>query len=342
MKMDLSASVLPNMKAHPQRSLVVSVILLIATAASAQNFAIDWYLIGSGGTSTGGGYSLTGSAGLPEAGTTSGGAYSIEAGVWDIQGQVAVPEIIFDNTSGSVNGGVGVTADTWLASKFCLGAQGYVLDSLSLLLNSQDYSGAAGPPCAVQLRIYSNDPVTGKPYADTGVTMNLSGFTNPITLLGGQQLVKWIPATPLKLSAGSCYWAVLSAENNKRLGQIASFSQPTGPAATLGQTRSIDAGATWQAPDNSSNFKMVIQATPSATPVGLNAIAGSRAGADLLLSFVSVAGQTYTIQKSSDLWSGIWETLPGAPTTGVGGPVAVAVSNAFIQPQQYYRVKVAP
>jgi hypothetical protein len=62
---------------------------------------------------------------------------------------------IFDNTTGSVNGGFGATETTWLAGKICVGSQGYTLDSLSLLLNSQDFSGAAGPPSTVRLQIYS-------------------------------------------------------------------------------------------------------------------------------------------------------------------------------------------
>ena len=145
----------------------------------------------------------------------------------------ASPVTIFDNTSGSVNGGLGVTATTWLASKFCLGSQPYGLESVSLLLNNQDSSGGAGPPCTVQLHIYSNNPANGKPAADTGLIMNLSGLTNPITLLNGQQLVKWTPATPFSLLADTCYWAVLSAEDGKRMGQISSFTPPTGAAADL-------------------------------------------------------------------------------------------------------------
>jgi hypothetical protein len=51
--------------------------------ASAQSFAIDWYTIdGGGGTSTGGGYTLAGSVGQPDAGTMSGGGFSLDGGFW--------------------------------------------------------------------------------------------------------------------------------------------------------------------------------------------------------------------------------------------------------------------
>ena len=41
---------------------------------------------------------------------------------------------------------------------------------------------------------------------------------------------------------------------------------PTGVAATLGESRSADAGATWSAGDAGSNFPMTIRGTPSPVP----------------------------------------------------------------------------
>ncbi len=172
-----------------------------------------------------------------------------------------VPITLFDNTGGIENGLFGVTATTWLASKFGLASQSYQLDSVSLLLNSLDALGAVGPPCAVELQIYAHDPVTGRPSANTGLVMTLSGRTNPITLLGGRELVTWIPATPFTLEANTGYWAVLSAENGKRIGPIASFTQPTGAAGIFGVTSSGNAGATWQ-PPQSGNVKMLVLGFP--------------------------------------------------------------------------------
>ncbi len=316
-------------------------IELGATSSRGQSYSIDWHAIDNGGgTSTGGGYSMSGTIGQPVAGTMIGGGYTLGGGFWRPGDAVAIPVTIFDNTSGSVNGGVGVTADTWLASKFCLGPQSYQLDSISLLLNSQDFSGAAGPPCAVRLQIYSHNPVSGKPAADTGVIMSLSGLTNPITLQGGQQLVKWTPATPFSLLANTCYWAVLSAENGKRMGQIASFTLPTGDAGTLGQTRSTDAGTTWLAPSTGDNFKMLIQGMAASPPLVISAVRFS--GNELRFSFPTSTGRSYVIESQTGLAAGVWTEVPGTLQTSAGDPFEVNLPILPAQPQQFFRVKQLP
>ncbi len=64
---------------------VVSVYLLVAAAASAQNYSIDWYKVsGGGGTSTGGVYAISGTIGQPDAGVMSGGNYALQGGFWSI------------------------------------------------------------------------------------------------------------------------------------------------------------------------------------------------------------------------------------------------------------------
>lgn len=170
---------------------------------------------------------------------------------------------IFDNTNGSDNGGFGVTATTWIAGRFCLGSQAYELDSLSMLLSNGSSTGQLEGSSMVRLQIYSNDPVSGKPSTSAGVIMNLSGLTNPITI--STRMVKWTPATPFRLSANACYWAVLSRDEGGAIGPIASFTMPTGDAGALGVIRSVDGGATWQTPDTASNLKMLIEGTPVPT-----------------------------------------------------------------------------
>jgi len=64
---------------------VFAAFLGLSAQASAQSFSIDWYTIdGGGGTSAGGGYSLTGSIGQPDAGTMSGGGFSLDGGFWAV------------------------------------------------------------------------------------------------------------------------------------------------------------------------------------------------------------------------------------------------------------------
>jgi hypothetical protein len=62
-------------------------LCLAAMRASAQNdtYAIDWFTIdGGGGISTGGGYSVSGTIGQPDAGLLTGGAFSLQGGFWGV------------------------------------------------------------------------------------------------------------------------------------------------------------------------------------------------------------------------------------------------------------------
>lgn len=65
---------------------------LIAAAASAQDYSIDWYKVaGGGGTSTGGTYTVSGTIGQPDAGVMSGGNYSLVGGFWAIISAIQTP-----------------------------------------------------------------------------------------------------------------------------------------------------------------------------------------------------------------------------------------------------------
>jgi hypothetical protein len=54
------------------------------SAAPSAGYSLTWYTVdGGGGTSSsGGGYSLTGTAGQPDAGTLTGPAYTLAGGFW--------------------------------------------------------------------------------------------------------------------------------------------------------------------------------------------------------------------------------------------------------------------
>ena len=64
--------------------LAVAVFGYASQANAGQTYAIDWYLIGSGGTaaSTQGEYVLRGSIAQPVVGSSTGGGYSLDAGFW--------------------------------------------------------------------------------------------------------------------------------------------------------------------------------------------------------------------------------------------------------------------
>jgi hypothetical protein len=61
----------------------ITLPLVLSTPAQAQSYAITWWTVdGGGGTSTGGGYTLMGTIGQPDAGVMTGGGYSLTGGFW--------------------------------------------------------------------------------------------------------------------------------------------------------------------------------------------------------------------------------------------------------------------
>ena len=80
------------MKTLAQKFFGLAGAILLATAASAQNYSIDWFTIaGGGGTSTGGVYSVTGTLGQPDAGgPMTNGPYSVTGGFWALPTAIQV------------------------------------------------------------------------------------------------------------------------------------------------------------------------------------------------------------------------------------------------------------
>jgi hypothetical protein len=73
---------------------LVLLAVMAGGVAQAQNYAADWFTIdGGGGASAGGGYSVTGTIGQPDAGTMSGGRFSVEGGFWGGVEPFAVPQL---------------------------------------------------------------------------------------------------------------------------------------------------------------------------------------------------------------------------------------------------------
>ena len=64
-------------------------------------------------------------------------------------------------------------------------------------------------------------------------------------------------------------------------------------------------------------------------------------GNDLRLKFPSVLDRSYELQSRTNLDSGSWNPLTGS-TPGNGGVAQTTVSNAFNQPQQFYRIHQLP
>jgi hypothetical protein len=75
---------------QPFNKFLLGLAGLVGLATSAQTqYTIDWFTIDSGGgTSSGGGFEVSGTIGQPDAGTLSGGGFVLEGGFW--AGAVAV------------------------------------------------------------------------------------------------------------------------------------------------------------------------------------------------------------------------------------------------------------
>lgn len=329
-----------------KESLFTLAASVLATAALAQSYTIDWHTIdGGGGTSTSGGYSLSGTIGQPDAGQMSGGGYSLAGGFWSLadEATTSAPIVLFDNLNGSFNGQQAASTMTWLAGRFCLGSQVYTLDSVTLLLNSGDISGRPHES-TVRLRIFSSDPMTGRPSTDIGPTLNLSGTTNPITLAAGNVSTpfKWVPATSFTLQADECYWAVLSVESGSIAYQHVTFATPTGPAGILGRSYSPNAGVSWVPADITSNYRMLVMGTAATPPPALAVTSVSVKGSDLRFSFATTAGRAYAIESRVGLASGAWEEVPGTRQTSAGAAFEMRLPIHESQPLQFFRVKQFP
>ena len=69
-----------------RRILLLALILLAATpiALAQTGLVLDWWTIDAGGgTSTGGGFTLTGTSGQPDAGALAGGGFTLTGGFWN-------------------------------------------------------------------------------------------------------------------------------------------------------------------------------------------------------------------------------------------------------------------
>ncbi len=86
--------------ARPLRFVAACCLLLAASTVLAQSgggFDLTWSTVDSGGYtfSTGGGYSLGGTAGQPDAGVMEGGVYTLAGGFWPGGAQVTLEQRLY-------------------------------------------------------------------------------------------------------------------------------------------------------------------------------------------------------------------------------------------------------
>ena len=137
-----------------RRLAALMVFMVAASSAHTQSYSIDWFTIdGGGGASVGGGYSIRGTIGQPDAGgPMTGGAFAVTGGFWVLP--IGVPMLEMP-TLMIVPFGPGQARILWMPN-----TPGYVLQQSSSLspANWMDApSGAANPvtvPATLPVKFY--------------------------------------------------------------------------------------------------------------------------------------------------------------------------------------------
>jgi uncharacterized repeat protein (TIGR03803 family) len=84
-----------------------------------------------------------------------------------------------------------------------------------------------------------------------------------------------------------------------------------------------------------------LDASLSSTANRVNGV--SVAGTNVVITVASVAGETYQLQYTAALASGIWSNVPGAAVTNsIGGPLTVTNFGGAESPGRYYRWVITP
>jgi len=117
--------------AYSKQGATVCALLVFAFCVppfALAQFALDWWTIdGGGGTSTGGGYVVTGTLGQPDAGSVlSGGDFTLTGGFWSVIAAVqtpGAPDLIVVRTA----------TNTVVVSWPLAGAEGWVLQATNAL-----------------------------------------------------------------------------------------------------------------------------------------------------------------------------------------------------------------
>jgi hypothetical protein len=82
-------------------ALGIGLIAALSESASAQHYSSDWSTLdGGGGTSTGGGYTLNGTIGQPDAGASSGGLFTLHSGFWVFDPVTGLPRLFIAGAGG--------------------------------------------------------------------------------------------------------------------------------------------------------------------------------------------------------------------------------------------------
>ncbi len=94
--------------------------------------------------------------------------------------------------------------------------------------------------------------------------------------------------------------------------------------------------------DGMSNLQEYLAGTNPNDPNNyLRVVFVATVGADAQITFTSITGKTYRVEKSDDVVAGVW-TLVADNVPGTGGNVTAADAAGASQPQRVYRVRLLP
>ncbi len=102
-------------------------------------------------------------------------------------------------------------------------------------------------------------------------------------------------------------------------------------------------GITWlnlnvRPPGFGTMFSFVIPLNPPANQISALQLAGT----NVVLAIPSVAGETYQLQFTTDLTSGIWSNVPGASVTNSIGALMTLTNFGGVSSQGFYRFAITP
>jgi predicted outer membrane repeat protein len=136
------------------------------------------------------------------------------------------------------------------------------------------------------------------------------------------------------------------------LGPLGYYGGQTTTMALLAGSPAIDEGNSFGLTTDQRGLPRPAQTTVHAAggdgssigayePQALQITEVAQVSTNLQLSFMSLLGTNYVVQSRADMVLGNWASLPGS-TAGNGWIAQINVTNAFTQPQQFYRIGLQP
>jgi hypothetical protein len=127
-----------------------------------------------------------------------------------------------------------------------------------------------------------------------------------------------------------------------QFGSLSNNADGTGPVALVQGSDGSFYGTTHVGGTNGKYgtvFKLFVPLNPPANQISNVGIAGT----DVVFAIPSVAHETYQLQFTTDLASGVWSNVDGASVTNsIGALLTVTNAGGASAPQGFYRFDITP